>query len=608
MIGAALLFDRRGATPRAEAERLVERMLDWLPHRGEARWTESRPGVVVGARSSPSTPEDVGVRQPLRVPSGRLYVLDGRLDGRKDLLAREGLERGISDAELAATLFERHGSDRFAEVLGSYVLMVVDPVARTVVLLRDVMGGRSFMYSVDADRLVVASEEAAVLAAGVASEGDPVRIAQHLGAEEGNLGRTFFAKVRELPPGVVLEVDERRLRERRFVHVCPPAFEGRSHGDLADELRGLVDRSVRDRLRMREPGVTLSGGLDSSSVAVLAARALAPDRLKTISWAFEAHPTCDERRFIEPTVQAVEAEATFVLGDDSGPLSRFDTWPVDPSTPLMNPYMRLKQLVYDAAKSKGVHSLLTGIDGDSLYTGSELWLRDLLADGRFVQAALGLGAHVRRRGLSSLLEPSVRLAFGLVRRGGRRRAAAWLTPEALRLLEVDRDNPVERDARMVARPVQGRSLLIRAARGTPLGYAHGLRYGVEILCPFHDRRIVEFMLAVPAHQLYGTSGYKHVLRGAMRGLLPEVVRRAGRHGTLEALFRTGMKRAARHVSEILGQAGPELYELVDRAWLERTVDGGETELADYVAWQCVSFLLWVKATKAVQGAGVPQFC
>ncbi len=564
---------------------------------------ELAPGITLGVRTTPSLPEELGSGQPF-LRGGRWFVFDGRIDDRIALVSRLGLEVRRPDVELAATVFERLGLDGFRDVLGSFVLLVIDPKAGEISMIRDPLGGRTLFFAVSDAVMLVGSEEVALLAGGVARELDEVRLAQHFAAAVPGASRTFFRRIKELEPGQVLSVTAQTFRSRRFVALSPARMAALSDGELAEAFRERLDVAVADRMRTLGTGAALSGGLDSSSVVALAHRRDA--ELKTFSWTFRELLECDERPYIEAMVEALELDATWIEGDDCGPLADPATWPIDPSTPLTNPYVRLKQRVYRAARAAGVRALLTGIDGDALYTGVEEWLVDLVSE-RGVRAGIsGVWAHLKRHGVSAVASPSMRRAFRVpVFR--KKKPGAWLTPEAVRLVLGSRSS--EEGGDDVRRPEQGRALRQRVPKMAALGYAQGLREGIEILVPFRDRRIIEFILAVPAHQLYGTSGYKHVLRSAMCGFLPEVVRRAGRHGTLEALFRKGIERERGLVADVLGHPEPELLQYVDGAWLSRAFSGGPApEVVDYVAWQCFSFLLWVRAIRNINGAGAETFC
>ena len=181
-----------------------------------------------------------------------------------------------------------------------------------------------------------------------------------------------------------------------------PAEEGRSvryrrDDEYAEHFRELLGQAVRDRLPEGEgeraaPTVLMSGGLDSTAVAALAAGELAGrgERLHTVSWVFDELPRADEREFMEPTVEALGAEATWILGDDAWPLAGCLEAPerhLGMGSPYAAVYRRLRDRSYRAVAGRGGTVLLTGECGDQLYVGAESWLRDLVSERRLVTAA-----------------------------------------------------------------------------------------------------------------------------------------------------------------------------------------------------------------------------
>ncbi|MCB0232178.1 MAG: hypothetical protein KDH90_24180, partial [Anaerolineae bacterium] len=91
------------------------------------------------------------------------------------------------------------------------------------------------------------------------------------------------------------------------------------------------------------------------------------------------------------------------------------------------------------------------------------------------------------------------------------------------------------------------------------GWAHGIslvrefthRNGLEIAMPLWDRRLLEFVLAVPADQLGRPQQTRWVLRAAMTGLLPEAVRLRPGKTTFHPLFVVGLLRRERTTVERL---------------------------------------------------------
>ena len=113
------------------------------------------------------------------------------------------------------------------------------------------------------------------------------------------------------------------------------------------------------------PSVLMSGGLDSTSVAALAASQLGSgQRLHTISWIFDELPQADERTFIQPMIDHHDLDATLIRGDELWPLRDRSSWPSNPNMPFESAYRPLGRAVFGALRAKGHSVLLTGEMGD----------------------------------------------------------------------------------------------------------------------------------------------------------------------------------------------------------------------------------------------------
>ncbi|HEX2254787.1 MAG TPA: asparagine synthase-related protein, partial [Thermoanaerobaculia bacterium] len=134
-----------------------------------------------------------------------------------------------------------------------------------------------------------------------------------------------------------------------------------------------------------------------------------------------------------------------------------------------------------------------------------------------------------------------------------------------------------------------------SARAASLEVARANRAGIDMRRPFRDRRLAEFFLALPAHQLYRPGWPKWVLRQAMRGVLPEPVRRRRRPTTLYPLFLRGIEREHEAVRALLGRRDALWPRYVRREWLDRAGPGAAGTgdgIGSVVLWRCLCLEAW----------------
>jgi asparagine synthase (glutamine-hydrolysing) len=601
MSGIVALLAANGAPVERE---LADRTLDRLDHRGpDGRHLLISGGIAVGHQHHWTTPEELGERQPVTSADGRFTLaLDGRLDDREGFAGALGIDRAalgsLSDAELVLRAYQRWREGCFARLLGPFAVVVSDHLAHSLVCARDPLGDRPLFYGGDGRLSVAASEEQAVLAhPGLGSELDELGLAALYGVRARPTGRTYFASVQELPQGHLVRIDRDGAQVHRYWSWQPEQMHCRNDGEYAERYLELLSVAVRSRMRTPSaPGILMSGGLDSTSVACLAAREIDTERLHTVSWVFDELSSCDERHYMDAVTARWHTIPLRVNGDDGWPLRNAFNWPYNPNRPADNPYRILKERAFTAAREHGVGVLLTGGWGDHLYSFSRSWLVEQLRSSRWWSAGRELAWHAIHGSLFA--EPGLRqLAPKLLRNHAKGLAAPpWMKPEAAQLLETHSRPPA--GFQEMRRPDQAALVCGAQAADSAAGETfHASRHRLELRHPFRDRRLVEFMLAIPADQLSRRGMLKHVLRVAMAGVLPDTVRLRTRPTSLAALYQRGLvDRETDRMAELL--SGPDAlwrgFVREDQLFQEmpRIISEGRDGPAGLVPWYCAYSELW----------------
>lgn len=585
-----------------------ERVAAGLRHRaidGADGWSAADGTVVMAHQHFWTTPEEVGERQPLLVDDV-VVTLDGRLDNRADLAATLGLDASVvaamSDAALVSELYRRRGEDGLTRLRGAFSVMIWDAAERKLVALRDPLGRRTLFYRVLPGFVVLASEPGAVRAwPGTSDTLDEVFLAHYFALYSPPAGKTLFAAITELMPGRMMVVNEAGARLVRYWSPRLETLRYRDDDQYGEAFVALLDEAVRQRRRsVAEPGVMMSGGLDSTAVAALATLQLRTEqsdaRLKVFSYVFNEMPDLDERRWMAPMVARYELDQTQVVVDDAWPLYDVADWRWNPSGPDGSPFRPLNERLFAAATGAGRRVLLTGAASDGLFLGLEAWLADLVADGRYRDALSQMAKYIRGAGLRRVLRSrSVRrLAASLVGWPGRPHPAPpWLTPSAAaRLMPSD---GIATGARPKRRPADIQLVLeaVIEEDGIDGGYLTH-QCGVDVRDPFSAVPLVEFILSIPAYMLYYRGQVKYVLRQGVRSCLPPELLRRVRRSNLWPLYRHGMvEREPALVDRLLGEQDALWRQHVRpdavSNWRAR-LDG---RASDVVLWKCISMQWWI---------------
>jgi len=280
-----------------------------------------------------------------------------------------------SDTEVLLKAYGEWGEDCLDRFAGMFAFALWDARKERLFLARDRLGVKPLYYYATPDLFLFASEIRALLASGLVPRRLDMRgLASYLafGAVQDPL--TIIEGVQSLSPGHNLVWEKGRFDTRRYwsladVASWPPATE--RPGKAVDEVRGLIQQSVSERLISDVPiGVFLSGGVDSSSVVAAASQASAKP-LETFSVVFGDNDFC-ENRFSDQVARAygchhhkIELTEAGLLEQIPDALAAMD----QPSVDGINSY-----IISRATKGAGVTVALSGLGGDELFAGYSSFL------------------------------------------------------------------------------------------------------------------------------------------------------------------------------------------------------------------------------------------
>ena len=329
-----------------------------------------------------------GGAQPLANEDGSVRItFNGEIYGFA-ALARQLERRGHRlrtrcDTEVIVHLYEEFG-DAFVEHLrGEFAFALYDRRRHTLWLGRDRFGIKPLYYAESPRSLLFGSEIKAIFShPAIKRDINRPFIYSYL---HGLLppDQTAFAGVRQVEPGCLLQVTAAGVEARRYWQ--PRFAEGPNAADsrvaareAVEEFRRLFAEAVELRLQGdREPGIYLSGGLDSRAVATQAVR-LSGRPMKAFTVAFD-DPDFDESAGAAETVRQHGLEHQVVTIPASGLASHFvrSIWHCE--MPVVNGHGAAKLLLSGLA-AKQVKSVLTGEGADELLAGYDLFRHQALIE------------------------------------------------------------------------------------------------------------------------------------------------------------------------------------------------------------------------------------
>jgi asparagine synthase (glutamine-hydrolysing) len=233
-------------------------------------------GIGMGSRRLSILDLSEHGHMPMSTPDGRHWIVyNGEVynfaELRQELTARGVTFRSDTDTEVVLWLYVVEGPAMLDRLNGMFALAIWDSVTRTLFLARDRLGIKPLFYAVDQDRFLFASEIKGIFAAGMERRFDHTKWEELL-MFRFTAGRdTPYVGVKRLLPGHYLMWESGGITTRRWWALSQRSLELRNRipEDPVRWYRETFNDSVRLRMVSDVPvGVLLSGGLDSSSVAV----------------------------------------------------------------------------------------------------------------------------------------------------------------------------------------------------------------------------------------------------------------------------------------------------------------------------------------------------
>ncbi|WP_033919725.1 asparagine synthetase B family protein [Sphingomonas sp. 37zxx] len=491
--------------------------------------------------------EDRFEAQPLHDrASGVVLVADIRLDNREALAATLGLTlSSLPDSAILLAAYRHWGEDCVDHLIGDYAFVLWDQRRRALLMVRDPMGQRGLFFHLADDCIVFASEVKALWCVdGVPRHLDEVAVGRGLlFPVDPAPWRTLFAGIEAIPGGTSMTIaaDGTRTARTYWRPHADPQHLGRDDGYYLATYRAVVEEAIACRVRrlVDPPGLLFSGGFDSGTIAAVAGPIAAARGQRVVAvTALASEGTGAHVRDARLAVEAFADRADLEIlpyrrGDDSV----FDSLETRFAATHGPAGADVRHRLFALVATRGVRLVMDGHGGDYTVNSRAPWMLGRFlrrgdvrrfvrewrarrrATGRSVAQTLwwdvlpalaplrliALQQTWRRRRRSVFDDRAVAPAFAqaLFARGA-------IDPARLR-------RPIPVDNRWRAR---ARHLLCGVIESPPMPAVQAAALGLDLTRPFHDRRVVEFALAIPEHLDFRDGLERPLARAAFADRLP----------------------------------------------------------------------------------------
>ena len=497
---------------------------------------------------------------------GGQTILTGWIANHDELAGLLGLSAGAAPAALARAALLLFGQDTPARMLGEWSLFHAGGTGQ-VWLMQSITVRDRLFFTWTQPRLAFAPDAVALARLeSCGAELDPEAIGLYLGNAglRARLGaRSIYRGIEKLLPGCSIRFAPDGTLRRHAIglpELDPPREV--SAAAASAELEVVLRRVVHDRLRRtRRPAVLLSGGLDSSLLAGLAAQELDEPPLALCSVAPAGSGIPDEYAFAKAVADRHGIELVPVCpAPDANPYRAPRHVLLGAEAPLLSNRHCLTSSFHAAARAMGATMLVNGTYGEMTVTSR-------LPGSPTLRQRLGTA----RRWMASRMQPD-RADFH-----------ARLAPHLAARLSQYRTAPVE--AEVWTRRQSGQIGYIRGsdrAVGQPNAFHPG---ALRMDFPYRDLRLLRCYAGLPSEVAYALGPDRGPGRNIGQGLLPDAVRLRqrgmpadpGHYARLQAF--AGIARERIRVFRAL-----ELDEWLDLDWLDqalaRAADRGVSTVVD----------------------------
>jgi len=543
---------------REDLSRLMDEMKP-LGREGQSLWLDG-PVALIHSLTRFSH-EELLDQQPLHADRLALTA-DLRLDNREELCRDLGIDpprsRSMADSRLLFESYRKWGEDCPLHLLGDFAFAIWDDEKQKLFCARDHLGGFPFYYHHGLRFFAFATVARHLLSLpGVSSQLNESQIADLLVLLPNSLESTYYQAVRNLPAGHSITINAHGAKLRCFWSLEGiPEIRFKRDDDYVEAFQELLEAAVSCRIRTPyRLGSFLSGGLDSSSIAVMAARKLQAENKRLLTYTSVPREGAgiskrlgrfgDERPFVEDIVDcAGNLDPQYLTMPGRSPLEN-----LEPAFRIAGPPQNifnylLDQTIGEKAQQQGVRVMLDGSAGNfAMSRIGEGRLIALAVEGQWATLLRELGSLSKASGrsrwwfirswiLKPLFAPALAwVHFRWVRWGGRPRWTRYsaIHPDfargqdvASRFRRLESQNRFLAGSRAPGEALKSLSQVLDTSN-RDLGSVWKALYGISVRDPTRDRRLVTFALGVPDDQYLHDGQDRSLIRRAMSAMLPASV-------------------------------------------------------------------------------------
>lgn len=521
---------------------MVNSLAHWKPDK-IGTWHEKNVGF--GHLMLFNTPESLHEILPYRDLHHHLVITaDARLDNRKELFDILNIplcdRLTLTDSELILKTYNKWKDKCPIYLVGDFAFAIWDGKNQTLFCARDHVGSKPFFYYHTSTFFAFSTEIRGLLSLPFVSKKmneQWVRGYLNLETYKNPNEQTFYENIVRLKAAHSLHISEHNLKLYRFWDLDPEReIVLRSDHDYLEAYREKLFEAIECRLRSAYViGSELSGGLDSSTITAIAAKKLQQRNSNVMTFSNVLRPNGesmfpfkDERSHIELLCKhAGILNPNYITSENTSFLDavKFVTDLNNSPPPIV--FCIFFDALYQRAANVGVRTLLSGVGGDEIPTSqAHVGLRELAAKGKWFTLWEECSKQEKREQNPAKRISGLRYFNSIL--------LQTTLPKVYRLLKQFKHHFYQTENRAVADDDQrytnlrhyqyhrtfDRGFLMRIELQSLLAASKRIEYR----CPFSDKRMLEFCLALPLNQKRRNGWGRFLLRQSTHSILPDEIR------------------------------------------------------------------------------------
>ncbi len=496
-------------------KRILRKMLDVISYRGPDDWgVYTDKGVGLGNRRLSIIDLKTG-KQPIHNEEGDVWVVyNGEIYNYKNL--RSELEKKkhkfytASDTEVLVHAYEEWGENFVSRLRGIWAFALWDARRKKLLLGRDELGVKPLYYSLIGGKLLFGSEIKCILQnAEIKRKLNPRALECFLAFGSAFGEETLFEGIKKILPGHLLSWEKARARISRY---WEPVMDPRpgDETEFAARIKNLLSESVEIELMSDVPlGAFLSGGVDSSAVVGLMSK-FVDKPVKTFTVGFGEKD--DEVEYARAVSEHFGTDHRELMVDEHRVVKLVPrlAWHFDD---LTGDAAAVPTYFVSELARRHVKVVLTGEGGDELFAGynrykimsGALWFVPKSFRVNFFKDVVSI---FKEREINGMLP---------------RQAHGNAFDRFFRLYFKIRADPLNQALLWGMAEVLPNQLLSKVDRTT-------MANSLEARVPFLDKEMVGLAGELPTNMKMRVFTGKHILRKAVRELVPHDILRRKKHG------------------------------------------------------------------------------